>query len=132
MAEEAGLDLVEISPNAAPPVCKILDYGKFKFEQQKKAAEARKKQKTVEVKEIKLRPGIDDHDYEVKMKAVRRFFEEGDKVKITLRFRGREMAHQELGIKLLERVKAEMFDISKIESEPMLEGRQMIMVLAPK
>ena len=132
MAEEAGLDLVEISPNTAPPVCKILDYGKFKFEQQKKAAEARKKQKTVEVKEIKLRPGIDDHDYEVKMKAVRRFFEEGDKVKITLRFRGREMAHQELGIKLLERVKAEMFDISKIESEPMLEGRQMIMVLAPK
>ena len=132
MAEEAGLDLVEISPNAAPPVCKILDYGKFKFEQQKKAAEARKKQKTVEVKEIKLRPGIDDHDYEVKMKAVRRFFEEGDKVKITLRFRGREMAHQELGIKLLERVKAEMFDISKIESEPMLEGRQMTMVLAPK
>jgi translation initiation factor IF-3 len=132
MAEEAGLDLVEISPNAAPPVCKILDYGKFKFEQQKKAAEARKKQKTVEVKEIKLRPGIDDHDYEVKMKAVRRFFDEGDKVKITLRFRGREMAHQELGIKLLERVKTEMLDVSKIESEPMLEGRQMIMVLAPR
>ena len=131
-AEEAGLDLVEISPNATPPVCKILDYGKFKFEQQKKAAEARKKQKTVEVKEIKLRPGIYDHDYEVKMKAVRRFFEEGDKVKITLRFRGREMAHQELGIKLLDRVKAEMLDVSKIESEPMLEGRQMIMVLAPR
>lgn len=132
LAEEAGLDLVEISPNAAPPVCKILDYGKFKFEQQKKAAEARKKQKTVEVKEIKLRPGIDDHDYEVKMKAVRRFFEEGDKVKITLRFRGREMAHQELGIKLLERVKAEMGDVSKIEAEPMLEGRQMVMVMAPR
>jgi translation initiation factor IF-3 len=132
LAEEAGLDLVEISPNAVPPVCKILDYGKFKFEQQKKAAEARKKQKTVEVKEIKLRPGIDDHDYEVKMKAVRRFFEEGDKVKITLRFRGREMAHQELGTKLLERVKAEMIDVSKIETEPMLEGRQMVMIMAPR
>ena len=132
LAEEAGLDLVEISPNAEPPVCKILDLGKFKFEQQKKAAEARKKQKTVEVKEIKLRPGIDDHDYEVKMKAVRRFFEEGDKVKITLRFRGREMAHQELGTKLLERVKAEMIDVSKIETEPMLEGRQMVMIMAPR
>jgi len=132
LAEEAGLDLVEISPNAEPPVCKILDYGKFKFEQQKKAAEARKKQKTVEVKEIKLRPGIDDHDYEVKMKAVRRFFEEGDKVKITLRFRGREMAHQELGTKLLERVKSEMAEVSKIETEPMLEGRQMVMIMAPR
>ena len=132
LAEEAGLDLVEISPNAVPPVCKILDYGKFKFEQQKKAAEARKKQKTVEVKEIKLRPGIDDHDYEVKMKAVRRFFEEGDKVKITLRFRGREMAHQELGTKLLERVKSEMAEVSKIETEPMLEGRQMVMIMAPR
>ena len=132
LAEEAGLDLVEISPNAEPPVCKILDLGKFKFEQQKKAAEARKKQKTVEVKEIKLRPGIDDHDYEVKMKAVRRFFEEGDKVKITLRFRGREMAHQDLGTKLLERVKAEMAEVSKIETEPMLEGRQMVMIMAPR
>jgi translation initiation factor IF-3 len=132
LAEEAGLDLVEISPNAEPPVCKILDLGKFKFEQQKKAAEARKKQKTVEVKEIKLRPGIDDHDYEVKMKAVRRFFEEGDKVKITLRFRGREMAHQELGTKLLERVKSEMAEVSKIETEPMLEGRQMVMIMAPR
>jgi translation initiation factor IF-3 len=126
------LDLVEISPNSTPPVCKILDYGKFKFNEQKKAAEARKKQKTVEVKEIKLRPGIDDHDYEVKMKAVRRFFEEGDKVKVTLRFRGREMAHQDLGIKLLEKVKLEMADVSKVESEPMLEGRQMIMVMAPR
>lgn len=131
-AEEAGLDLVEIAPNATPPVCKILDYGKYKFNEQKKAAEARKKQKTVEVKEIKLRPGIDDHDYEVKMKAVRRFFEEGDKVKVTLRFRGREMAHQDLGVKLLEKVRTEMADVSKVESEPMLEGRQMIMVMAPR
>jgi translation initiation factor IF-3 len=131
-AEEAGLDLVEIAPNSVPPVCKILDYGRFKFDQQKKAAEARKKQKTVEVKEIKLRPGIDDHDYEVKMKAVRRFFEEGDKVKITLRFRGREMAHQDIGLRLLDRVKTEMVDVSKIESEPMLEGRQMVMIMAPR
>lgn len=132
IAEDAGLDLVEIAPNSTPPVCKVLDYGRFKFLEQKKAAEARKKQKTVEVKEIKLRPGIDDHDYGVKMKAVRRFFEEGDKVKITLRFRGREMAHQDLGLKLLERVKAEMADVSKVEAEPALEGRQMIMVMAPR
>jgi translation initiation factor IF-3 len=132
LAEEAGLDLVEIAPNSTPPVCKILDYGKYKFNEQKKAAEARKKQKTVEVKEIKLRPGIDDHDYEVKMRAVRRFFDEGDKVKITLRFRGREMAHQDLGIRLLDRVKLEMADVSKVESEPMLEGRQMIMIMAPR
>jgi translation initiation factor IF-3 len=109
-----------------------LDYGRFRFLEQKKAAEARKKQKVVEIKEIKLRPGIDDHDYETKMKAVRRFFDEGDKVKITLRFRGREMAHQELGMKLLDRVKLEMADISKIESEPLLEGRQMTMVMAPR
>ncbi|MBU3732385.1 MAG: translation initiation factor IF-3 [Beijerinckiaceae bacterium] len=132
IAEDAGLDLVEIAPNSSPPVCKVLDYGRFKFLEQKKAAEARKKQKTVEVKEIKLRPGIDDHDYGVKMKAVRRFFEEGDKVKITLRFRGREMAHQDIGMKLLERVKAEMADVSKVEAEPALEGRQMIMVMAPR
>jgi translation initiation factor IF-3 len=132
LAEEVGMDLVEIAPNSTPPVCKLLDYGKYKFNEQKKAAEARKKQKTVEVKEIKLRPGIDDHDYEVKMKAVRRFFEEGDKVKVTLRFRGREMAHQDLGLKLLDRVKGEMADVSKVESEPMLEGRQMIMVMAPR
>jgi len=131
IAEDAGLDLVEIAPNSTPPVCKVLDYGRFKFLEQKKAAEARKKQKTVEVKEIKLRPGIDDHDYGVKMKAVRRFFEEGDKVKITLRFRGREMAHQDIGLKLLDRVKAEMADVSKVEAEPALEGRQMIMVMAP-
>ncbi len=107
MSEEEGLDLVEIVPNANPPVCKILDYGKYRFNEQKKAAEARKKQKIVEIKEIKLRPGIDDHDYDTKMKSVRRFFEEGDKVKFVLRFRGREMAHQELGFKVLERVKAE-------------------------
>jgi translation initiation factor IF-3 len=132
LAEEGGLDLVEIVPNANPPVCKILDYGKFRFNEQKKAAEARKKQKIVEIKEIKLRPGIDDHDYETKMKAVRRFFEEGDKVKFVLRFRGREMAHQELGFRVLERVKAETATTAKIELEPSMEGRQMIMVLAPK
>jgi translation initiation factor IF-3 len=132
IAEEAGLDLVEIVPNATPPVCKILDYGKFRFLEQKKAAEARKKQKIVEIKEIKLRPGIDDHDYDVKMKAVKRFFEEGDKVKITLRFRGREMAHQDLGYKLLNRVRDETQSFAKVEAEPSMEGRQMIMVLAPK
>jgi translation initiation factor IF-3 len=131
-AEDAGLDLVEIVPNATPPVCKILDYGKFRFLEQKKAAEARKKQKVVEIKEIKLRPGIDDHDYETKMKAVRRFFEEGDKVKITLRFRGREMAHQDIGYRLLERVRTETAAIAKVEAAPSMEGRQMIMVLAPK
>ena len=131
-ATTAGLDLVEISPDAEPPVCKIMDYGKFKFEQQKKAAEARKKQKIVEIKEIKMRPAIDDHDYDVKLRAIRRFFEEGDKVKVTLRFRGREMAHQELGMKVLQRVKAEVEAIAKVESEPRLEGRQMVMVLAPK
>ncbi|MDJ1157590.1 translation initiation factor IF-3 [Chelatococcus sp. SYSU_G07232] len=132
VAEEAGLDLVEIAPNSTPPVCKILDYGRYKFLEQKKAAEARKKQKTVEVKEIKLRPGIDTHDYDVKMKAMRRFFEEGDKVKVTLRFRGREMAHQDLGYKLLMRVQEEAADIAKVESAPQLEGRQMIMILAPR
>jgi translation initiation factor IF-3 len=132
LAEEAGLDLVEIVPNATPPVCKILDFGKFRFLEQKKAAEARKRQKVVEIKEIKLRPGIDDHDYEVKMRAVRRFFEEGDKVKVTLRFRGREMAHQDLGFKLLNRVRAETGPIAKVEAEPLMEGRQMTMVLAPK
>jgi translation initiation factor IF-3 len=132
IAAEAGLDLVEISPNNNPPVAKILDYGRFKYQSQKKAAEARKKQKTVEIKEIKMRPNIDTHDYEVKMKAVRRFFEEGDKVKVTLRFRGREMAHQEIGMKLLDRVKEETLPIAKVESEPRLEGRQMTMVLAPR
>ena len=132
MAEAAGLDLVEIAPNSSPPVCKILDYGKYKFQAQKKAAEARKKQKVVEVKEIKLRPMIDDHDYDVKMRSMKRFFEEGDKVKITLRFRGREMAHQELGYKLLNRVKEDTGPIAKVESEPRFEGRQMVMMLAPR
>jgi len=132
MAEEAGLDLVEVSPTAKPPVCKILDYGKYKFQAQKKAAEARKKQKTVEVKEIKMRPNIDTHDYEVKMKKMHEFFEHGDKVKVTLRFRGREMAHQELGAELLKKVQAELEDLAKVESYPKMEGRQMIMVLAPK
>jgi translation initiation factor IF-3 len=132
LAEEAGLDLVEIAPGAVPPVCKILDLGKLKYESQKKAAAARKKQKIIEIKEIKMRPNIDTHDYEVKMKAVRRFFEEGDKVKVTLRFRGREMAHQELGMELLNKVRDETAEIAKVEAEPRLEGRQMMMVLAPR
>ena len=131
-AQEAGLDLVEISPNAVPPICKLLDFGKYKYQEQKKAAEARKKQNVVEVKEMKYRPMIDDHDYDVKMRAMQRFFEEGDKVKITLRFRGREMAHQDLGVKLLERVKGDTGKLAKVESEPRLEGRQMVMVLAPR
>jgi translation initiation factor IF-3 len=131
-AEEAGLDLVEVSPTARPPVCKILDYGKFKYEAQKKANEARKKQKVIEVKEIKLRPGIDDHDYDVKMRQMRQFLTEGDKVKVTLRFRGREMAHQDLGAKVLDRVRDELADLSKIETYPRLEGRQMVMVLTTK
>jgi len=132
IAAEAGLDLVEIAPNSIPPVTKVLDYGRYKYQAQKKAAEARKKQKTVEIKEIKMRPNIDIHDYEVKMRAARRFFEEGDKVKVTLRFRGREMAHQELGVRLLDRVREEIATIAKVESEPRLEGRQMTMVLAPR
>ena len=131
-AVSTGLDLVEISPDAKPPVAKIMDYGKFKYQEQKKAAEARKKQKTVEVKEIKMRPNIDNHDYDVKMRAMNRFFDEGDKVKVTLRFRGREMAHQQLGRELLLKVKGDTEEIAKVESEPRLEGRQMVMVLAPK
>jgi translation initiation factor IF-3 len=131
-AQEAGLDLVEISPNATPPVCKLLDFGKYKYQEQKKQAEARKKQKVVEVKEIKLRPMIDDHDYQVKMRSMERFFEEGDKVKVTLRFRGREMAHQELGTRLLNRVKDDTTKLAKVESEPRIEGRQMVMVLTPR
>ena len=131
-AQEAGLDLVEISPNANPPIVKILDYGKYKYQEQKKAAEARKKQKVVEVKELKYRPMIDDHDYEVKLRAMQRFFEEGDKVKVTLRFRGREMAHQELGTRLLNRVKDDTTKMAKIESEPRMEGRQMVMILTPR
>jgi translation initiation factor IF-3 len=132
LAEDAGMDLIEIVPSAQPPVCKIADLGKMKYASQKKAAEARKRQKTIEIKEIKMRPNIDDHDYETKMKAVRRFFDEGDKVKLTLRFRGREMAHLELGMKLLNRVREEVTEIAKVEAEPKLEGRQMMMVLAPK
>ena len=131
-AEDAGLDLVEIAPQAEPPVCKILDYGKYKYEAQKKAAEARKKQKIIEVKEIKLRPNIDDNDYDVKMRSARRFLEEGDKVKVTMRFRGREMAHQDLGMNVLVRVRNELDELAKVEQMPKLEGRQMMMVLAPK
>jgi translation initiation factor IF-3 len=131
-AQEAGLDLVEIAVNGEIPVCKIMDFGKYKFQAQKKAAEARKKQKTVEVKEIKLRPNIDTHDYDVKMRSIRKFFEEGDKVKVTLRFRGREMAHQELGMQLLMKVKEETGSLAKVEMEPRLEGRQMVMVLTPR
>jgi translation initiation factor IF-3 len=132
MAANVGLDLVEVSPNATPPVCKILDLGKFKYEEQKRKNEARKKQKVIEVKEIKLRPGIDIHDYDVKMRSIHRFLEEGDKVKVTMRFRGREMAHQELGVKVLDRVKADLDAVAKVESAPKMEGRQMIMVISPK
>ena len=128
----AGLDLVEVSPNTEPPVCKILDFGKLKYQEQKKKTEARKKQRTATVKEIKMRPNIDTHDYEVKTKAMHRFFEEGDKVKVTIRFRGREMAHQDRGMTLLERVKVDFDEVAKVEFEPKLEGRQMIMVMAPR
>jgi len=131
-ASEVGLDLVEVSPNANPPVCKIVDYGKLKYQEQKKKAEARKKQKTQDVKEIKMRPNIDIHDYQVKTKAMTRFFEEGDKVKVTLRFRGREMAHQERGMDVMKRVKEDFSEVAKVELEPKLEGRQMIMVMAPR
>ena len=131
-AEEAGMDLVQIVSNAETPVCKILDYGKFRFEEQKKKAAARKKQKIVELKEIKLRPNIDSHDYDVKAKSMHRFFEEGDKVKVTLRFRGREMAHPELGMKLLNKVQADFDEVAKVEYAPRMEGRQMIMILAPR
>ena len=131
-AEDFGLDLVEVQPNADPPVCKILDYGKFKYEAQKRANEARKKQKIIEVKEIKLRPNIDEHDYQVKMRNVQKFLNAGDKVKVTLRFRGREMAHQELGANVLTRVCEETDEFAKVEAMPKMEGRQMIMVLAPK
>jgi translation initiation factor IF-3 len=132
MAEEKGFDLVEVSPGSKPPVVKMLDFGKYKYEQQKKAAEARKRQKVIEIKEIKMRPTIDDHDYDTKMKAMRRFFDEGDKVKVTLRFRGREMAHQNIGMELLIRIQKETDTYAKIEQYPRLEGRQMQMVLAPR
>ena len=131
-ADAQGLDLVEVSPNTDPPVCKLLDYGKFKYEAQKKKNEAKKKQKIIEVKEIKLRPNIDEHDYQVKMRNVQKFLDEGDKVKVTMRFRGREMAHQELGVNVLNRVRDDTEDVAKIEAFPKLEGRQMIMVIAPK
>lgn len=132
MAEEAGLDLVEVAPNSSPPVCKLLDYGKFKYEAQKKANAARKKQKVIEVKEIKMRPGIDDHDYDVKMRSIVRFIEEGDKVKVTLRFRGREMAHQNLGMRVLEKVRDQVEEMAKVEQFPKMEGRLMTMVIAPR
>ncbi|MDX2027674.1 MAG: translation initiation factor IF-3 [Alphaproteobacteria bacterium] len=132
LADEAGLDLVEISPNSDPPVCKVLDAGKYKYELQKKAAEARKKQKTIEIKEIKLRPMIVDHDFAIKMKSAKAFLQEGDKVKITLRFRGREMSHQELAHKVINKVRAELDPYGKVESEPSFEGRQMIMILAAR
>jgi translation initiation factor IF-3 len=132
MAVNAGLDLVEIAPNADPPVCKILDFGKFKYEEQKKKNEARKKQKIIEVKEIKLRPSIDDHDYEVKRRSMIKFIEEGDKVKVTMRFRGRELAHQELGMDVLIRVRDDLDEIAKVEQMPRMEGRQMTMVMSPK
>ena len=132
MATDAGLDLVEIAPNADPPVCKILDFGKFKYEEQKKKNEARKKQKIIEVKEIKLRPSIDDHDYDVKMRSMHKFLDEGDKVKVTMRFRGRELAHQELGMNVLMRVKGDLDEIAKVEQFPRMEGRQMTMVISPK
>ncbi len=131
-AEAVGLDLVEVSPNSDPPVCKILDFGKFKYDAQKRASEARKKQKTIDVKEIKFRPGIDEHDYGVKMRSITRFLGEGDKVKVTMRFRGREMAHQDLGMKVLMRVRDELDELGKVEQFPKLEGRQMTMVLAPR
>ncbi|MEO1248881.1 MAG: translation initiation factor IF-3 [Pseudomonadota bacterium] len=131
-AYDAGLDLVEVSPNADPPVCKILDYGKYKFEAQKKKAEARKKQKVVDVKEIKLRPNIDTNDYNIKLRSARRFIDDGDKVKVTMRFRGREMAHQELGMNVLIRTRDDLEEIAKVEQMPKLEGRQMTMVLAPR
>ncbi|MHA6343908.1 translation initiation factor IF-3 [Roseivivax sp. CAU 1761] len=131
LAEQAGLDLVEISPNASPPVCKIMDFGKFKYEQQKREAEARKKQKIIEVKEVKFRPNTDVHDYDVKMRNVVRFLEAGDKVKVTLRFRGREMAHQNLGRELLERVAEDVKELGKVENMPKMEGRQMVMMIGP-
>ncbi len=132
LADDAGLDLVEISPNAKPPVCKVMDFGKFKYEQQKRESEARKKQKTIEVKEVKFRPNTDTHDYDVKMRNVVRFLENGDKVKVTMRFRGREMAHQNLGLGLLKRVAADVDELGKVENMPKLEGRQMVMMIGPR
>ncbi len=132
IAFDAGLDLVEVSPNADPPVCKVLDYGKYKYEEQKRKNEARKKQKVIDVKEIKMRPGIDVHDYDVKIRSAKRFLDDGDKVKVTIRFRGREMAHQELGMKVLNRIRVELDDLAKVEQFPKMEGRMMTMVIAPR
>jgi len=132
IAEEAGLDLVEIAPMAEPPVCKVMDFGKFKYQEQKKAQEAKSKQKQVQVKEIKLRPGTDENDYQIKLRNLKRFLGEGDKAKVTLRFRGREMAHQEIGMRQLERIKTDIDDIAMVEQMPKMEGRQMIMVIAPR
>ena len=132
MAVEVGLDLVEVAPNSDPPVCKLLDFGKYKYEAQKKASMARKKQRTIDVKEIKLRPGIDVNDYNIKMRSIVRFLEEGDKVKVTMRFRGREMAHQEIGMQVLDRVRDELEELAKVEQFPKMEGRQMVMVMAPR
>lgn len=132
MAEDAGLDLVEIAPMASPPVCKLMDFGKFKYQEQKKAHEARLKQKQVQVKEVKLRPGTDENDYQIKLRNLKRFLDEGDKCKVTLRFRGREMAHQEFGLRQLERIKADLEEVGVVEQMPKMEGRQMIMVIAPK
>ena len=132
MAADAGLDLVEIAPNADPPVCKVLDFGKYKYEEQKKKNEAKKKQKVIEIKEIKVRPNIDENDYQVKLRAMKSFIEEGDKVKVTLRFRGREMAHQDIGARVLERIRADMDAQTKVEQMPRMENRQMVMVLTPR
>lgn len=132
MAEAADVDLVEIAPQAEPPVCRLMDYGKFKYQEQKRAHEAKQKQKVIQVKEVKFRPGTDDGDYHVKVRNLTRFLEEGDKAKITLRFRGREMAHQELGMRMLERIKVDLLEVSQVEQMPKMEGRQMIMVLTPK
>ena len=132
LANEADLDLVEVSPTAQPPVCKILDFGKLKYQEQKKRAEARKKQKTIDIKEIKIRPNIDEHDYDVKMRSAKRFIDDGDKVKVTLRFRGRELAHQELGARVLTRIRDELDVVAKVEQMPKMEGRQMVMVIAPR
>ncbi len=131
-ATNVGLDLVEVSPNADPPVCKIMDFGKYKYEEQKRKSEARKKQKIIDVKEIKMRPNIDQHDYDVKMRSINRFLDDGDKVKVTMRFRGREMVHQDLGLKLLQKVRDELEEVAKVEQFPRLEGRQMTMVMAPR
>jgi len=132
LSEQHEVDLVEIAPNASPPVCKLMDYGKFKYQEQKRQAEAKAKQKTIQVKEVKFRPGTDEGDYQVKLRNLKRFLEEGDKAKVTLRFRGREMAHQELGMRVLERVRDDLSDLCQVEAMPKLEGRQMVMVLAPR